>query len=149
MVITFCGHSKASFSCEEISLLNNLLENKITNEGANTFYLGEFGDFDNLCYSVLRTLKNKYKHIKLVFITPYIYPNYSKAKYATEKYDEIIFPPLETIPIKFAISKRNEWMVDNADFVVAYVKLSFGGAEQMLAYAKRKGKEYINIADRC
>lgn len=149
MIITFCGHSKASFSNKEILALRNFLENKIENEGANIFYLGEFGDFDNLCYSVLKSLKNKYKHIKLVFITPYLYPSYSKAKYATEKYDEIIFPPLETVPKRFAISKRNEWMVDNADFVVAYVKLSFGGAAQMLAYAKRKRKQNINIADGC
>ena len=47
---------------------------------------------------------------------------------------------------KFAILKRNEWMVEQANLVIAYVKYSWGGAAKALEYAKRKKKRIINIA---
>lgn len=147
MIITFCGHSNASFTAEETKLIFAILEQKIRENHADTFYLGDYGDFDRLCYIALTTLKKSYPNIKLIFITPYIDTNYSKMRNAKDKYDEIIFPPLEQVPKRLAISKRNEWMVDNADFVIAYVKYSWGGASKTLEYAKRKGKPYINIAN--
>ena len=63
-----------------------------------------------------------------------------------ELYDSIVYPPLEKTPLKFAISKRNEWMIDQSDFVIAYVEHSFGGAYQSLKYAHRKGKRIVNLA---
>ena len=41
---------------------------------------------------------------------------------------------------------RNEWMVDSAELVIAYVKYSWGGASKTLEYAKRKMKQIINLA---
>ena len=43
-------------------------------------------------------------------------------------YDESIYPPIENVPPKFAIAKRNEWMMTNADFIIVYVKYNRGGA---------------------
>jgi hypothetical protein len=62
-------------------------------------------------------------------------------------YDDVVYPPLENVPLKFAISRRNEWVVDNSDIVYAYVKHSWGGVAKMLAYAKHKQKQIINILD--
>ena len=61
-------------------------------------------------------------------------------------YVSFIYPPLEKVPLKFAINKRNEWMIDQSDFVIAYVEHSFGGAYQSLKYAYRKGKRIVNLA---
>ena len=58
-------------------------------------------------------------------------------------YDVTIYPPLENVPKRLAIIKRNEWMVDHADVIVAYVLHEWGGASTMLQYAVRKGKEII------
>lgn len=44
------------------------------------------------------------------------------------RYDDVVFPPIESVLFKFAISRRNEWMIDKADVVIAYVTHSFGGA---------------------
>ncbi|MEG1529959.1 MAG: hypothetical protein RR405_06335, partial [Clostridia bacterium] len=74
-------------------------------------------------------------------MTPYIAEGYqTRLKWIIESklYDEIIYPELEEVPYKFAISKRNEWMVDNADLVIAFVNHHFGGAYSTLQYAKRK-----------
>jgi hypothetical protein len=63
-------------------------------------------------------------------------------------YDFSIYPPIETVPRKAAIIKRNEFMVDNGDVVVAYVKHGWGGAAHTLEYAPKKNKEIINIVDK-
>ena len=43
------------------------------------------------------------------------------AKLRYRKYDGTLYPPLETIPRRFAISHRNRWMVDAAGVGVACV----------------------------
>ena len=91
-------------------------------------------------------MKADFPEIELIFITPYLDKNYSKLEFAKYHYDDVIFPPLESVPLKFAILKRNEWMVDEADLVIAYVMYSWGGATKTLEYAKRKKKTIINLA---
>ena len=146
MVITFCGHSNYLFSDEEKEKLKQLLIKEIRKNPTCKFYLGGYGDFDSLCLRTLRELKKEFQDIELIFITPYIDKNYSKLEFAKYYYDDVIFPPLESVPRKFAILKRNEWMVDSADLVIAYVKYSWGGAAKTLEYAKRKKKQIINLA---
>ena len=60
-------------------------------------------------------------------------------------YDLIIYPELEKIPQKYAILRRNQWMVSHADFVVGYVKTHYGGAYKALLYAKKHHKPIINL----
>ena len=61
-------------------------------------------------------------------------------------YDEVIFPPLETVPLKFAIRERNKWMIRECDYVIAYVTHGWGGAAQTLRYAYVKEKTIFRIA---
>ena len=146
MIITFCGHSQVIFTDEEKSLLRNILVDEINKNPISKFYLGGYGDFDGLCLRTLKDLKNDFPDIELIFITPYLDKNYSKLELAKYYYDDVIFPPIESVPRKFAILKRNEWMVEEADLVIAYVMYSWGGAAKTLEYAKRKKKRIINIA---
>ena len=146
MIITFCGHSNCLFSDEEKEKLKQLLIKEIRKNPTCKFYLGGYGDFDSLCLRTLRELKTDFPDIELLFITPYLDKNYSKLEFAKYHYDDVIFPPLESVPRKFAILKRNEWMVEEADLVIAYVMYSWGGAVKTLEYAKRKKKTIINLA---
>ena len=146
MIITFCGHSNCLFSDEEKEKLKQLLIKETRKNPTCKFYLGGYGDFDSLCLRTLRELKKDFPEIELLFITPYLDKTYSKLEFAKNYYDDVIFPPIESIPRKFAILKRNEWMVDSADLVIAYVKYSWGGAAKTLEYAKRKKKQIINLA---
>ncbi len=147
MIITFCGHSQIVYGDAEYSVLFKLLENEIIKDKNCVFYLGAYGNFDGLCYRVLKVLKQKYATIKIVFITPYIYEGYGKLQDVKYFYDDVIFPSLEKVPKRFAILKRNEWMVDNSDYIVSFIKYSWGGAAKMLDYAKKKRKTYVNIAE--
>ena len=62
-------------------------------------------------------------------------------------YDTTVYPPLETVPKRFAISHRNRWMVKNSDIVVAYVNYGWGGAATTLRYAAVQKKEIIQLGD--
>ena len=147
MTITFCGHSNFSFDNTVKEKLKELLLQEIRKNPACKFYLGGYGDFDSLCLNILKEIKIQFPNIELLFITPYLDNNYSKLETAKLYYDDIIYPPLENVPRRFCISKRNEWMVDEADFVIAFVKYSWGGAAKTLEYAKRKKVEFFNLAD--
>ncbi len=37
-------------------------------------------------------------------------------------------------------------MVEHADFIITYVNHAYGGAYSAFTYAKRKGKEIVNLA---
>ena len=146
MIITFCGHSNCLFNNDVKEQLKNILVDEINKNPISKFYLGGYGDFDGLCLRTLRELKHDFLSIEILFITPYLDKNYSKLELTKYYYDDVIFPPIEIVPRKFAILKRNEWMVEQADLVIAYFKYSWGGAVKTLEYAKRKKKRIINIA---
>ena len=89
----------------------------------------------------------KYSNCELIFVTPYL--NRSREhKFQTkiQAYDTTIYPPLEGVPYRFAIIKRNEWMIDQADLIIAYIQHHYGGAYRAYAYAQKKKKTIINLA---
>ena len=147
MIITFCGHSNFSFDNTVKEKLRELLLQEIRKNPACKFYLGGYGDFDSLCLNILKEIKADFPAIELLFITPYLNDNYSKLETAKLYYDGIIYPPLENVPRRFCILKRNEWMVDEADLVIAFVKYSWGGAAKTLEYVKRKKVKFFNLAE--
>ena len=147
MTITFCGHSNFSFDNTVKEKLRELLLQEIRKNPACKFYLGGYGDFDSLCQNIIKEMKADFPTIELLFITPYLDDNYSKLETAKLYYEGIIYPPLENVLRRFCISKRNEWMVDEADLVIAFVKYSWGGAAKTLEYAKRKKVEFFNLAE--
>lgn len=83
----------------------------------------------------VRRLKEKYPHISQVLVIPYMDQGYDKGLYDRSEY-----PPIETVPKRLAIIKRNEWMVDKSDVVAAYVSHDYGGAARTLHYAIRRKK---------
>ena len=110
------------------------------------FTVGNYGDFDSIAASVCLTLKKKFPRVSVNLVIPYYRPHldeYEKERYA--RFDSVITPGLEETPHRYRIAKANEYMVDQADTVIAYVKYD-GGAAKTLAYAKRHKKQIINLA---
>lgn len=137
MVITFCGHSRVSEPEKVREWLNQILDQFIHEEELS-FYLGGYGEFDQMAASVVQEKKKLNLNVQSVLVIPYL-----NRKYNDEMYDYTLYPPLETIPPQYAILKRNEWMVSEADVVIAYVTHSWGGAAKTLEYARRRGKEIV------
>ena len=138
MVVTFCGHKELYDVDGSVRIwLTNTVENLIQ-RGADLFYLGGYGGFDRLAASVVWELKHNYPKIQSVLVLPYL-----DRKVDATCYDGTTYPPLEHVPRRFAILKRNEWAVDESDVLVAYVLYDWGGAVKTLDYAIRKKKEII------
>ena len=45
------------------------------------------------------------------------------------------------------ISWRNNWMINESDTVICYIRYRTGGAYQFVEKARRKGKNIINLFD--
>ena len=140
-VVTFCGHGEFYGDEEVKRWLRETVEALIL-RGADDFLLGGYGGFDACAASVVWELKRQYPAIRSTLVLPYL-----DRTVDAKKYDGTLCPPLEKVPRRFAISKRNEYMVNEADIVVAYVTHDWGGAAATLAYARRKRKEIINYAE--
>lgn len=82
------------------------------------------------------------KHIRSVLILPYL-----EKKIDMKKYDETIYPDLESVPKRYAIVHRNRWMVEKSDILIAYVTHNWGGAAKMLEYAEQKKKVIYKYSD--
>ena len=142
MIVTFCGHGKYVYDEKVRNQLKTEVE-KLINQGADLFYLGGYGRFDGLATQVVTELKEKYSHIKRVLVLPYL-----NRDYYTKNYDETLYPPLENVPKRFCISKRNEWMVKNSDALVCFIENTFGGAYNTYKCEKRRKIKIINLREK-
>ena len=147
MVITFCGHTQFMPTTDCFNRITTFLTERVGDKPAD-IYLGGYGAFDLFAYDCCKKYKERNPNLLLYYITPYM-PQKSKEDdfdMRRGKYDGVIYPELENKPKKFAISYRNQWMVDRADCVIAYVMHTWGGAYATYQYAKKKGKEVFNLA---
>ncbi len=139
---TFFGHSYISDKIEDV-LTSTLI--KLIDADIDVFYVGSHGDFDHIVIKKLRSLKREYPHISYYIVLAYL-PG--KSDNCALHSENTIYPEgLESVPPKYAIIKRNQWMIENSDYVVTYVNQSFGNAAKFKALSERKGKAVINIAD--
>ena len=68
-------------------------------------------------------------------------------EYYETSYDDVVVPgELDGVHYKSAITKRNRWMVEQSDWLIAFVYRNFGGAYATLRYAEKKGLRIINLA---
>ena len=141
ITVTFCGHADVWGEASLREWLTKTVE-QLIERGADLFYLGGYGGFDGIAASVVREQKKAHPNIQSVLVLPYL-----DRKVDSTGYDRTTYPPLENVPRRFAISKRNEWMVDVSDVVVGYVTHSWGGASKTLEYARRKKKKIISYAE--
>lgn len=145
VIITFFGHSSYTYNEDDKKRLLQYIEQVSKGDQVN-FYLGEYGNFDFFAKKCAKQYQQIHTNAKIVFITPYLNKWLENRKeYFEKEYDEIFYPELENVPLKYAISKRNEWMIRQADYVFVYVKTHFGGAYNALLYAAKHNKPYFNL----
>ena len=140
MVCTFFGHRDAPEDIRET--LFQVIMGLIEKGGVSTFYFGNQGRFDVIVAGELKKIKKLYPHIDCVCVLAYLPTQRIESDYET-----ILPDGIEFVPKKFAITYRNRWMVNQSDYVVGYAIRSIGGATKFMNYAKRIGKNVINLAD--
>lgn len=139
-VCCFFGHRDTPNNIAD--KLEQTIIDLIENKSVDTFYMGNQGGFDSMVRHTLKKLKQKYPHINYAVVLAYM-PG-KKEKY--EDYSDTIYPDgLENVPPKFAIDRRNRWLIDNSDYIVAYISRSYGGAAKFYELALKKKKTVINL----
>ena len=136
----FAGHRQCNITKELQQQIYCKCIELILYYDVKEFWVGNYGVFDRLMAEIVGEIKQKVPEIQLNLILPYLTAqiNQQKKLYA-EKYDHILMAdiPFNT-PKQYWILKCNQYMVDHASFLIAYINFPFGGAAQSLSYAKRK-----------
>lgn len=147
---TFAGHREVYQSDIDKSLdaaISQILEN---GDSEFSFLVGGMGDFDGACSAAVRRAKRTHrdKTIHLQLVMPYLTHELNESKnYYEQYYDDVIVPmEIAGVHYKSAITKRNRWMVDESQFLIAFVYRDHGGAYTTLKYARKKNLNIINIA---
>lgn len=142
MVCTFFGH--ADCCGLDSNVLQSAIEELIQN-GADTFYVGHQGNFDRTVFSCLMRLKNIYPNISFAVVLAYL-PIQKTERDPYRGYS--IYPDgIENGLRRFAIERRNKWLIDHADYCLCYVMHTWGGAYKFAKRAKKKGLKIFNLGD--
>ena len=136
----FFGHSEVTHNIKP--KLTAVIEKLITEEDVTEFYIGHQGQFDIMVYSVLKELKAKYQQIRYTVVIAYMPDEHIKEVYGKDT----LFPDgLETVPKRFAISKRNDWMIQQSGFAICYVHKITGGAVKFREKAEKRKLQIIDL----
>jgi hypothetical protein len=142
-ICCFCGHRDIYENID--NQLRTEIGNAINN-GIKTFYSGGMGMFDSKCENIVREYKRGNKDISLILVSPYFIQKFNTEKewYKT-RYDDIIIPDLGNVHYKQAITKRNQWLAEQSDLIIAYVVRKYGGAFTMYKYALKRQINVVNL----
>jgi len=136
----FFGHREVTHNIRE--KLTAIIEKLITEYGVTEFYVGNQGQFDSMVYSVLKELKVKYPHIRYSVVLAYMPDEHIKEVYG----EDTLFPDgMESVPKRFAINRRNEWMIQHSGYAVCYVYKVTGGAAKFREKAEKRGLRIIDV----
>jgi uncharacterized phage-like protein YoqJ len=124
-------------------LLKYVILDLIATHGVDMFYVGHQGGFDDLVRGVLRELEQEYSEVRYAVVLAYT----PSGAPAADTADTMLPEGIELVHPRYAISWRNNWMLQQSDFVIAYVAHSWGGAARYMQKAIRSGKIVINLFD--
>ena len=138
MTCTFFGHS----DCYDLdgAILQRAIEDLIKS-GISTFYVGHHGLFDRMVLQCLTALKKLYPHISYSVVLAY----FPKEKTVYDEYPTIYPEGQESALPKFAIEKRNRWMITHSEYCLCYVNRTWGGAYRFAKRAKASGLTVTNL----
>lgn len=141
-VCTFFGHRDCPESIRP--MLHNTLKTLIEH-GVYTFYVGNQGKFDTMVRTELNTLTQQYPHIQYLIVLAYI----PTSNLAVPSSHTLLPEGIELVPPRFAISWRNNWMLQRSQYVVCYVSHVGSSASTWLRKAQSSGKIIYNLATIC
>lgn len=141
MTCTFFGHRTVTKGIEPT--LRSTLTDLIENHNVTLFYVGNQGEFDAIVLRVLTDLARQYP-IRYFVVLAYL-PEKTAA--GPDTAHTLLPSGIESVPKRFAISYRNRWMTEQADYVVTYVTNTVAsGAAQFKKSAIKKGKTVLELA---
>lgn len=142
MVCCFFGHKDTPSSI--YTELEVKIRYVIEYEAVDYFLVGNNGAFDSMALCALRNVVHEYPTVSYHVVLAYLPTKYKEGW--SYNATETLYPEgLESIPPKYAITWRNNWMVASADIVICYITHGWGGAARYSEHARKKGKMIINL----
>lgn len=117
----FFGHRKVRNAAIVKRRIYNEVENLIVNKNVGIFLLGSKSEFDDMCCEAVSFLKEKYPHIKRIYVRaefPDIDDSYKN--YILERYDDTYYPEHIKNAGKAIYVERNQEMINKSDYCVVY-----------------------------
>jgi len=147
---SFFGHRTINETEQRKAKLMDIIEKLIINEEVDTFLFGSKSRFDSLCLELVTKLKEKYPHIKRVYVRaeyPYISEDYKK--HLLENYEDSYYPMKIINSGRASYVERNYEMIDKSQFCIVYYDQQSApttrksGTKIALDYAIKQGKKII------
>ena len=148
----FFGHRTINETEELKTQLYETIERLITDEKVDTFLFGSKSRFDSLCLELVTKVKEKYPHIKRVYVRAEfsIISDDYKA-YLLERYEDTYYPEKIKGAGRAVYMERNYEMIDRSRFCIVYYDEAYApttrksGTKIALDYAMKQKKEIIVI----
>ena len=131
--------------------ITEVIEKLITDENVDTFLFGSKSRFNSLCYELVTNLKEKYPHIKRIYVRaefPVINDDYKA--YLLELYEDTFYPEKIKGSGRAAYVERNYEMINKSKYCIVYFDEANApttrksGTRIALNYAvKQKRKIYV------
>ncbi|MBR5514900.1 MAG: hypothetical protein IKU52_01705 [Clostridia bacterium] len=145
----FC-HRTINETDELRTKITEVVERLIKDENVDTFLFGSKSQFASLCLKLVTKLKEKYPHIKRIYVRaefPII--NESYTAYLLKSYDETYYPKKLHGTGRAAYVERNYEKINKSKYCIIYyneqnVLAGFkSGTKIALDYAIKKGRNII------
>lgn len=146
----FFGHRTINETEELKGKLYKTIESLVVNENVDTFLFGSKSRFDSLCLELVTKLKEKYPHIKRIYVRaefPIISDNYKY--YLLDSYEDTYYPENIVGSGRAVYVERNFEMINQSRFCVVYYDESYApitrksGTKIALDYANKHKKEIL------
>ena len=144
----FFGHRTINETDELRTKITEAVEGLITDENVDTFLFGSKSEFDSLCLELVTALKEKYPHVKRIYVRaeyPFISDDYRSR--LLRYYDETYYPEKLHGAGRAAYVERNYEMINNSKYCVVYYDKShaptISGTKIALDYAIKQGRTII------
>ena len=146
------GHRTIKVTDGFIAELTDTIESLIINKGVTTFLFGSKSRFNDLCYDIVTGAKERYPHIKRIYIRaefPVIDDDYRN--YLLKRYEDTVFPEKLINAGRSVYVQRNYEMIDRSQYCLVYYDKSSkphnrkSGTDIALEYATKHKKEIIQI----
>ncbi len=146
----FFGHRTIDETQDLKRSLTAAIEHLITAEGVDTFLFGSKSRFDSLCLEIVTSFKEKYPHLKRVYVRAE-YPEITEAykAYLLRSYEDTYYPEKLRNAGRAAYVERNRELIDGSRFCIVYYSETHSpatrksGTKLALDYAVKKGSRIL------
>ncbi len=148
----FFGHRTINETEELKSKLIEIIEKLIVDENVDTFLFGSKSRFNSLCLELVTKIKEKYPHIKRIYVRAE-YPDINEhyTKYLLKSYEDTYYPKHIIASGRAAYVERNYEMINKSQFCIVYYDeqnaptTRKSGTKIALDFAKKKCGKIIIV----